>query len=386
MLKSIHYFYWFAGLHAFLMGLTPFFLPVLLWEQSQSISLISTLISVSGLAYFCTLWVWERIRISERPLWIIRFAFIMQSLLVLYIAENYANLSVLPLGMLNGIYGCFYWMSLRLLFKSLSRNHNSGRHFGNFQILVAVLLKAGIIAGAYLLSKQGIQLILLSSLGISLIGLLQTRRSVPAAQISTALQAEPVNLLKLFSFRDHLYSRPVFFLDGLFLFLESYFWTLSLFILNQQNLMNLGWMIVTLGAVIAVVFWLLKRVIDHIDATLVFRISTILYTLSWLLRANLSPEDSLTIHYLMIIIIAFFTSLFRLSFNKLFFDQADRTVTYPYLVVKSYFSQLGAMIFFGLIAIASMGNTDFQFTLDATYWLAAILAPVFLLYGGRKGI
>ena len=80
---------------------------------------------------------------------------------------------------------------------------------------------------------------------------------------------------------------------ALFLFLESHFWTLSLFLLVSEDLSRLGVVVVVLGIVFALLFLLIKNRIDRPGARpmAVYRASVALYALSWLLRLAVGDGD-----------------------------------------------------------------------------------------------
>ncbi|WP_461537896.1 hypothetical protein [Spongorhabdus nitratireducens] len=379
MTTAVRYFYSFSGIHAFLIGLLPFFLPTLLWRQGYSLSEIAGFISVSGLAYFVTLIGWEKLRSSRWKLWAVRGSFVTEALLVLMLVQAEAT-GLWLLAVANGVYGCFYWMSQRLLFKDLSSYRNSGNHFGNFQIVVTVLLKLGILAGAFLLEHSSQMLLAVLAVTASLLGLLHTWNKETKAEILSALKADRVSLKQALNLKDGNHSKLVFFVDGLFLFLESYFWTLSLYFLSSEKLMNLGGMVVGLAVALALLFWMVKRSIDRVDAIKLLRIATALYAVSWWLRSGVAPDMNLLLQLLLIMTIAFFTSLFRLAFNKVFFDRAEQAFTQQYLLAKSYYSQAGVFVFFGLLALFAIDSGSAMEQLNSVYIYASLLVPALWLY------
>ncbi|MGY0217752.1 hypothetical protein ACWJJH_10260 [Endozoicomonadaceae bacterium StTr2] len=379
MTTAVRYFYSFSGIHAFLIGLLPFFLPTLLWRQGYSLSEIAGFISISGLAYFVSLIGWEKLRSSNWKLWAVRGSFVTEALLVLMLVQAEAT-GLWLLAVANGVYGCFYWMSQRLLFKDLSSYRNSGNHFGNFQIVVTVLLKLGILAGAFLLEHSSQTLLAVLAVTASLLGLLHTWKKETKAEILSALKADRVSLKQALNLKDSNHSKLVFFVDGLFLFLESYFWTLSLYFLSSEKLMNLGGMVVGLAVALALLFWMVKRSIDRVDAIKLLRIATVLYAVSWWLRSGVASDTNLVLQLLLIMTIAFFTSLFRLSFNKVFFDRAEQAFTQQYLLAKSYYSQAGVFVFFGLLALFAIDSGSAMEQLNSVYIYASLLVPALWLY------
>ncbi|WP_062261335.1 hypothetical protein [Endozoicomonas arenosclerae] len=385
----MRYFFHFSGLHAFLVGLLPFFLPTLLWQQGYSLEDIAVFIALSGVAYFMSLWAWEYLRSGKGSLWMVRASFMTEVVLVagMFFFQQETSggtTSLVLLAILNGVYGCCYWMAQRLLFKSISHDRNSGQHFGNFQILVAVFLKLGIVSGAFLLEQSSYTTLLVLSSLISLAGIAQTFRKKVADEINLAFKAPAVSFSKTLEFRDGFGSRRIFFVDGLFLFLESYFWTLSLYFINQESLLKLGGTMVVLAIAVAALFKLVQTFIDRMAAIKLLRVAIVLYAFSWLLRGLVDDTLSTQLQYALILVVAFLTSLFRLSFNKVFFDRADKTTTHAYLLLKSYCSQLGVAVFFGALALlmthfVSEGQPPLE-SLQAVYLVSSILALAYFRY------
>ncbi|WOG26690.1 hypothetical protein [Endozoicomonas sp. 8E] len=386
----MHYFFQFSGIHAFLVGLLPFFMPTLLWQQGYSLTEIAVFIALSGLAYLFTLWVWEHLRSEKGSVRVVRASFLTEVLLVagLFSFQQQADsgaTGLILLAILNGIYGCFYWMAQRLLFKSISHSRNSGQHFGNFQILVAVMLKIGIVAGAFLLEQSSDLILFILSVLISTAGVAQTFKTKVAVEINTAFSAPAVRVSEVLRFRDSFGSRGVFFVDGLFLFLESYFWTLSLYFINRESLLELGGMMVILAIAVAALFKLVQTFIDRMSAIRLFRWAILLYAFSWLLRGMVDETHSTQQQYGVILVIAFLTSLFRLSFNKVFFDRSDKTGTHTYLLLKSYCSQLGVAVLFIVTALfLHQGKAPLE-ALQAVYFVSSILALVYFRYSWQTG-
>ena len=347
-------------------------------------------------SYLLTLFFWEKLRVSQFRLWAIKGSFIAEFFLLLAVIADFAQNHLLLLALMNGVYGCFYWMSQRLLFKSLTSanslgmssgkfsNTSSGNSFGNFQLLVGVLLKVGILSGAFLLENQYSSALITMTFIISVVGYLGVHQRLACKDIQSALSAREVAFRDVIRFKDAQYSRTVFFLDGLFLFLESYFWVLSLYFLGNNNLTQLGSTIVILSIGLAIIFWLIKSRIDRLNVETVFLFSTLLYALSWYLRGALHPDLEKVVLYTGILAVAFFTSLFRLSFNKVFFDRAEQLAekgkTQNVLLAKSYFSQMGVAVFFSALTLLFFMQTPITGLLSTIYWICIPLTLVFLLY------
>jgi len=137
-------------------------------------------------------------------------------------------------------------------------------------------------------------------------------------------EPSPVSLKSSFQYRDRCRSFPVFLVDGIFLFLESHFWLLSLFLVVQEDFSSLGVTVVALAVFFAATFWLLKNTIDTMDGNTVYWVATLLYAGSWLLRAMIDGEMSRNVLLISLMLVTFSSSFFRLAFNKRFFDLARR--------------------------------------------------------------
>jgi len=176
-------------------------------------------------------------------------------------------------------------------------------------------------------------------------------------------------------------SLPVFAIDGLFLYLESHFWTLSLFLLVKQDYSKLGIAVILLAVAFAAMFYLIKNRIDQLPVERVYQTAVWLYAFSWLLRFTLEENSSTAGYLIALVLITFCSSFFRLAFNKRFFDVAQRTGAVNYLLIKSYSSQLYLGIFFLIVGIAFSLNTssDVQ-VLQYSYLAAALLSIVYLQY------
>jgi len=383
MLKVTKGFYQFSGFHSLLIGILPFFIPVLLWNNGASISHISLFIAVTGLGFIASLWFWDRLRFQQHWKMIIALSFLIELLLVGALFSSLTSemgaYFLIGLALLNGTYNCFYWSTQRAFFSHISTDKNTGKTFGNFQILVVIMLKLGILIGGYLLQAHGlISLFILSALITSFaLWYLLRQQQIITSEGSTE---PPLSISQIAGFKDHKKSKLIFLLDGPFLFLESYFWVLSLYFLTGQSFFQLSLIVVALTLLLSIIFYIIKNKIDKVNQQHLFIIATIFYAVSWLLRAQLSSDTTGFILYPAIIFIGFLTTFFRLSFNKRFFDIAKEGTTYGYLVNKSYYSQLGITLFFFTLAISLSHFANAEQMLSIIYWLACPLAFVYGLY------
>lgn len=372
-------FYQFLGSHSLLIGLLPFYLPVYLWGMGFNLAHISLLIGISGLSFCAALTQWQHLSrtLSLKKLLCITFA--LEILLVVStFLTGFGTFAIVLIAIANGLYNGFFWTTQRTLFLQLLGNNDSGKRYGNFQIFVTVFLKVGILIGGWLLDAGGLPWLLALS---AVIGGISSWWFYRCAS-PEALQLHPIVSLKdALTFRDTRGSKPVFIADGFFLFLESHYWTLSLFMLADENFAKLGFIVVILAIVFGVLFFLIKNTIDAFAVSIVFRASVFLYAISWVARGFVTDSLSTQALLILLLIVTFCSSFFRLAFNKRFFDIAQSTSGVGYLLIKSYLSQF--YLGLGFIATAILLMTMNTTTLKAViplYWIAAVFSFVYLSY------
>jgi len=383
MTQNSRSFYLFLGLHSFLLGLLPFFLPVYFFKNGADISTISWFIAITGFGYSCSLWLWERFR-SATFLGSIVLSFVLECFLVFLI------LGEAPwwlIALVNGPYSCLFWTIQRLLFFEGGTTGDSGRRFGNFQIYVMIVLKVGILVGSLLLECSGMMAIFLLTVAVACVGISVFVR--PGQQMffpATLQQQKTLSLKFITSFRDKYHSRSVFMIDGIFLYLESYFWLISLFLVVGESFVRLGVLVIVLAVALAVLFLIIKNRIDRVDPQKMYICGVILYMLSWFMRGTLSVEMGPGLQISLLLIIAFCTSFFRLAFNKRFFDTAKKGLQYRYILIKSYYSQTGLALFFALFGWWALHVEDLAILFRSIYWGAGLFACVFFVYRAVEAI
>lgn len=330
-------FYVFTGLHSFLIGLFPFYIPVYLYTIGLALSQICLFVAATGMGYCLALYLWDRVcrRVSFTLLIVWSFCSEFLLLSLFFFAKEPSF--VLWAGLANGVFNCNFWTIQRLLFVKLINPENSGRNYGNSQIFVLIVLKAGILAGGFFLEQWGLMTVFLASGVIVLLSAaIFASRGMAAPLAETVKRTQPLTLSAILRFKDPCYSRPVFVVDGVFLYLESYFWVISLFFIVRESFLRLGLVVIMLAVVFGVLFLFIKNSIDSLPNQKVYAAAVSLYALSWVLR-GLPGENhgSLTMLWLLALITVC-TSVFRLSFNKRFFDNARRASAHEYIFVMLY--------------------------------------------------
>jgi len=380
-------FYLFVCSHSFLIGLFPFFLPVYLYKQGLGMSEISFFIAASAVSFSTGMYAWDLVKSRLSPRALLALCYLLE--LVMVTSVIYAgpkipeqhSLAYLIAGC-YGLYQCFFWTTQRALFIQRSSSTNTGDRYGNFQIFVVVALKIGVFIGGFLLEHENIQLLFIISLLSILLGFSVVMK-IPGQLEWPFLQWPTVSLKKVVTFKDAYRSKAVFALDGFFLFIESFFWLLSLFLILKQSFMQLGLMIIAITVMLSVVFLVLKSRIDKMPEQLIYAISVVGYGISWILRGNLDAQLSLFSQFIYLCLIAFLTALFRLAFNKRFYDLAVHYPKTPYILMKSYYSQTALILFFGILGWIFINQQTIE-SLNLGYWLAAALTPLYFIYRTRK--
>jgi MFS family permease len=377
-------FYLFLGLHSLLIGVFPFYVPVYLWQSGLDLFAISILVAVTGVGFQVGLLAWDRLRhiVSLNRLFMIAAVLL---LLLLLSATQVAHTltSALWLALSYGVYNSFFWTTQRALFVEVMDPNRTGQAYGNFQLFVFAALQLGILAGGWLLQSDGFFWLVCFCAVTALAGaflLTATKPSYPLAMQKTpALRWQSI-----VQFKDAHHSRTMFLVDGCFLFLESFFWVISLFLLAHESFTTLGVIVIVLAVIFGGLFFMLKNTIDRLGKRRVFLFAVALYSLSWAIRAIVSDELSLLMLFVLLVIVTFATSFFRLALNKRFYDLARESGAHRYLIMKSYYSQSSLIVSFLLIALVATVVTDPVELLTIVYVAAAFAAPVFALYGSRR--
>ena len=384
MQHASRHLYQFLAFHSFLIGLFPFYIPVFLCKEDFSISHISYFIALTGVGFCLSLWIWDRVHKHTSFRRIIIVSFIIEFLLMTTIFISSQHIFLPLFALLNGMYNCFFWIIQRVLFFETISPQNSGQKFGNFQIFVFIILKAGIFTGGILLEKNGFLSVYLVSGFIALLGILLFTFQTQSPRLPRALLHDsPLSLSHLIHFRDRFRSKLIFAIDGVFLFLESYFWLISLFLIMRESFWHLGILVIILTLTFSIFFFIIKNTIDRISKQKVYVLAVFLYATSWLLRGWLPDQLPLPQLFTHLVIITFCTSFFRLAFNKRFFDLAKQTTAYHYLFMKSYYSQFFIAVSFAVLGLVFSNIRAVEHALKYSYWLAGCIALVYLLYSHK---
>jgi hypothetical protein len=377
-------FYQYLGLHSLLIGIFPFYLPVYLWKQGFSIGDISLFIAFSSIGFCVGLWIWDRLRKIVNLSTLIGVSLILEVILLLNVhVLEMSFLILLALGITYGAYNCFYWTTQRALFFDLIDLESSGRKYGNFQIFVGASLQIGILIGGLLLEKTSFIYLLVVSSIIGLIGYFLITRQKPHYP-KTLTEHKSLKLSDVINFKDKDNSKLIFVVDGVFLFAESFFWLITLFMIAHESFAELGVMILSLAVVFGILFYLLKNVIDRMGKRRVYTLAVYLYALSWVLRAFTNDQLPLEQLYISLVVITFCTTFFRLAMNKRFYDLAKLTRSHDYLVLKSYYTQFSIMVIFGIYGFLTFQLDASETLLNIIYLTSAALALVYLLYGAQR--
>ena len=385
MFSDNRHFFLFLGVHSFLIGLFPFFLPVFLWKKGLDLATLSLFIALTGCGFMITLWQWDRLYKRLPFNSIIVLSFVAETALMSWIFAADTPLFLPVLALLNGAYNCFFWLTQRALFFDTLQQGSTGRSLGNFQIYVAIILKAGIFSGSLTLEQSGYGLLYALSALLSLATAYVFLKMRNPPRLSDAIIQSPnLSCNDLLRFKDNQNSRFIFLLDGIFLYLESYFWMISLFLISHQDFWKLGLLVIILSVSFSLVFFFIKNHIDRMPRQRIYFLAVTGYALSWSLRAMIDDSSALIWLFAELVVITFLTSFFRLAFNKAFFEIAQHGATHRYLIVKSYYSQFSIAVVFTLLWLHLSSPGDGSQALPQIYFSAALCALGFLVYRLRE--
>ncbi len=349
--------------------------------MGQPLPVICLFVSGSGLSFCIGLRLWEHVARHQSIISVLLLTFFLELTIVALASQTSAtNHMIVPLAIANGFYNCFFWTTQRCLFLQLVTSSNSGRQYGNLQIFVSLFLKAGILFGGLLLETDNFLWIFLLSASLTLAMAFYFYHRNHPQPIMQIRYEKSIDLKSLIQYRDPLHSRRIFVIDGLFLFLESHLWTISLFLISNQNFASFGIVVIVLAALFGVVFFTAKNTIDRVAGSYLFQLAVLLYCAGWSFRIMLSEETSAVWMVSGLLLITFCTSFFRLVFNKRFFDIANATSGNHYLIVKSYYTQMAVFIVFLLLAILTYLIADERLSLQIIYGIAAVASLVYFYY------
>lgn len=381
--QDSYLFFTFSAVHSILTGFFIFYIPLLLWSEFHSFSLICYFISIAGLSYAIILGIFEILLPKILLKTLIQVSFWIPVVFLLGFLLLFDS-HTLFLGILYGAYACFYYMLHRFLFFEVSKKKSAGKMFGNFQILVFVFLKISMFIAAFLLEKEQFIFILLLSIIVIFYGHLtfsKQRFSFEKLELLQKYQAVSVQDIKDFF---HHPSFSMFLIDGVFLYLESFFWIITLYTIAGSSLSKVALLIIFLSLVFGAIHWKLKNTLDHIPYQKLFLFLVCLYSFSWILRGIILSITSHSLIAIVLIVITFSTLLFRLTLNKRFYDNARCQKAYSYMVIKSYITQISLSLFFlllGLVSVLFMGDMA---TFNIFYIGASLLALFYLRYPGYE--
>lgn len=379
------WFYIFLGTHSFLIGIFPFFVPVFLWKSGVDMAFISLFIALGATAYIVTLWCWDRLHKRLPFMYLLFSSFALEVLFLLsffvFSLYGFGMATLMSAAILYGAYNCFFWITQRALFFETISPLNSGKKFGNTQIVTFFLLKIGILVGSFLLETHGFTAVFIASLLISFlgVGLFVMSHQQPVLPKSLT-DGKTLGVRDIAQFKDAHGSRWNFLLDGPFLFLESFFWTITLFTLAFESFFHLGMIVIFLAISFSIFFVCIKNIIDTSHPQKVYALGIVAYMASWFLRAFVVHVDSLIVLGIIVLLATWGTSFFRLAYNKRFFDIAHHTSAHQYIFLKSYYSQGAIAVFYAFLACVFFVTSENFLVIQYLYVVAGVSAAGYIYY------
>jgi hypothetical protein len=372
-------FFVFTGIHSILTGLFIFYIPIFLWSEFQSWALISLFIGIAGLSFTGALRVFEYVlsKYSLRVLLLISFIF--PSICFAFFLLGIQTF-IYFLALMYGVYMCWYYTLHRILFIHITTHNNTGKTFGNFQIFVFIILKITLLMTAFLLEKKDYMILFFLSLLFAVVGMTVFYFKYFSFEKSLKLlDYKVMPFKKILYFLSHS-SAPMFIIDGIFLYLESFFWVITLYFIAQGDFVYTALLIIILSLFFSIIHWFLKNKIDHMPGQKLFYLCVILYAISWLLRSVIPFIPSLILVSIGLIFITFSTVLFRLTLNKRFYDNARKFSCYEYMIAKSYITQISLSLFFVLMSWFLFQNMPNIESFHSFYFVFAFLSLGYLSY------
>lgn len=378
--------YTFLWLHSLLIWLFTFFLPVLLYKIGFSLSYISLFIALTWLSFVIFLYIWDIIRHKYWFKLLVYISFLFEILLIIiwfFLEKNL--LFLLFLAIIYWWYNCFFWITKRILFVADLNIKEVGNKFWNIQVVSFILVKIGILIWSFLLEKDYFILLLFFAIITSIYWIFYffTQKNIYES-LDYFMKPKVLSIKEVFKFKDNLGSKVIFLLDWPFLFFESFFWLLSLFFIANSSYSELGIIVIILAVSFSVFFIFIKKQVDKISFRKLLMWAVILYFISWIFRAIIGNDiTDVNMKYVIILFITFFTSFFRLVFNKQFFHTSKQLDTHKYMLIKSYYSQFSIFIVFSILSVILFIYNDISTInsqLSSIYYIISIFSILYFLY------
>lgn len=379
--------YIFTVIHTLLAGLFSFFLPVYLLNLGYNLFEISIFLSITWYSFFCILPIWENLRKQKGINYLIFISFLIEIILVSLGFFSDKSWFLYILAIIFWIYNCFLWITQRMLFLKEINTNNIWKNFWNIQIIWFLFVKIWIFIGSYLLEYYSffylwITIIIINIIWIYFFFFNNNKFSLNLwvwENIKNKFSYR-IKWKELIHFNDKYNSKIIFFLDWPFLFFESFFWVISLFYITNESYTQLWYLTIFLALSFSLSFYFIKNKIDKISTKKIYKIWVLLYSISWILRWYITEIDNTTLVYILILIIAFFTSFFRLTFNKEFFHITKISLWESYILFKSYYSQFSIFITFWILSILYYFLWDEYLSINIIYQILAIISLIYLKY------
>jgi MFS family permease len=375
--------YFFLFSNTVIAGLFNFLIPLYLYDKGFTFSDISFFIALNSLVFFICLFVIEYLinKLSISLLVLLTFGSYAAYISSIFFFQ-YHEYFIIMLGVLSGIYLSLFWILQRYFFLNTLSPGNIGRQFGNLQIFVGLSSQIATFLGAYLLEFYDFTTIYIISMSLLLAS---TAYGIIKGSSQTFKNLKRNTFSDIINFKDASNSKRIFIIDGIFLFLESHFWLLIIFLFAKGNFFEVGKIITLLAIIFFAAYVVIKNKIDRISLEKIWPLSIILYAASWILRYVFVLIENPAGQYLLIYLIGFLTLFFRLSFNKIFFEKARSTSGITYILMKSYYSQAFIFVaFLGISVIFQVFNESIL-VFNGLFIAASALSFMYLEYNAELG-
>lgn len=376
-LKKLLYTFLFTN--AFISGIFGLFLPIYLYKMGATFSNITLFIAINAFFYVITLRVIEYIipKINLKHLTQITFLTYGIFITSIFFTHDINFKNLLILGFFNGIYLSLFWTIQRLTFLTTINEKNLGKQISNIQLFIMFISKIGILIGGFILENLGFKYVFLITIILLSLSTLYTIFHKTQSQNYTFTHYKPHTLKEILTFKDNHNSKLIFIFDGLFLYIESYIWLLVIF-LYVGSFFELGILIILFSVIFITIYSFIRKIIDKTPEKKLIKYKTIIYGFGWFLAGIFVFIENTKLQSVLILFIAFFNILFRLTFNKIFFKISKNTLKERYIFLKSYYSQfvifLGFLTFSGIFYYFENNYKIF----GIIFFIAFLLSPIYL--------
>lgn len=344
--KSLHdkmsKIYIFQAIMIFVKGLIGVFVPVYLYKLGYSV--IEVIIYTNLILLTYLLFIPFSIKLIKK----FGFKYVLLLSIPVYILHittlNFLNKGIIfyHLAWFSfGIYMAIFWLAMHSEIALNGSSAHRSSQIGTLQIITTIFATLAPIFGGFFLQYLGYLKLLIFST-IFLIGAL-----LPL------LFSKDLTLKKYdFNYRDYVRllsskknegSKKAFLAEGVEILLSLNIWPIVLFILLNENFLNLGLLYSFISFLSVIFIMYIKNYLDKKDKHELLVASTKFMSVSWFLRAIIIFLSSIFLYF-----IETFSKLvynvYSLSYTSIFYNNAKNTEFMDYIILRELYIFIGKAI------------------------------------------